>query len=116
MKFLFDGPMADLAIFLAQHLRQICLVPYRCSAPTATTYRPGGMARNLLPPGEISLMHQHIVQRLTERIGQRYFHYFAAAHSAAAHHLLQQPCVGMPVGQRIVQQRQSFVRELERRW
>ncbi|CSI08229.1 Uncharacterised protein [Shigella sonnei] len=26
---------------------------------------------------------------------------------------MQQPCVGMPVGQRIVQQRQSFVRELE---
>lgn len=58
-------------------------------------------------------MHQHIVQRLTERIGQRYIIILRRCIQPPAHHLLQQPCVGMSVGQRIVQQRQSFVRELE---
>ncbi len=55
-------------------------------------------------------MHQHIVQRLTERIGQRYIIILRRCIQPPAHHLLQQPCVGVPVGQRIVQQRQSFVR------
>ncbi len=45
-------------------------------------------------------MHQHIVQRLTERIGQRYIIILRRCIQPPAHHLLQQPCVGMPVGQR----------------
>lgn len=53
-------------------------------------------------------MHQHIVQRLTERIGQRYFIILRRRIQPPAHHLLQQPCVGMPVGQRIVQQRRPL--------
>ena len=58
-------------------------------------------------------MHQHIVQRLTERIGQRYIIILRRCIQPPAHHLLQQPCIGVPVGQRIVQQCQSVVRELE---
>mgnify|MGYP007120222460 CR=1 FL=1 len=41
-------------------------------------------------------MHQHIVQRLTERIGQRYIIILRRCIQPPAHHLLQQPCVGMP--------------------
>lgn len=69
-----------------------------------------------IPPGEISLMHQHIVQRLAERIRQRYFIILRRRIQPPAHHLLQQTSVGVPVGQRIVQQRQSFVRELGATW
>ncbi len=70
MKFLFDGPIAILAIFLGN----ICgkfPSPYRCSAPTATTSAPAAW-RVICPARRGFADASHIVQRLTERIGQRY--------------------------------------------
>lgn len=60
MKFLFDGPIAILAIFLCQHIRQI---PFAIQMQRADGdhVAPRRQGQQRLAPGEIALMHQHII-------------------------------------------------------